>query len=193
MEQRGAVFRTILARTMDPDAADEATAEAFARAYAHWDDTVAEHPNPLAWVLRVAWNNHLSSWRTWERRRAPDPPAPKWPTPQLPVDPNLVAAIRSLPGGQRDVLVLAALGGLTPAEIAKLLGKAPGTVRAQLHRARTGLTAPEVAATLGRSAALVRSLQHRGIATLLRAPEPVDQEPHHDHVVPSEDAEPSSP
>jgi DNA-directed RNA polymerase specialized sigma24 family protein len=51
----------------------------------------------------------------------------------------------------------------------------------------------EDAATLGRSAAVVRSLQHRGIATLLQALEPVDQEPHHDHVVPSEDPEPSSP
>jgi DNA-directed RNA polymerase specialized sigma24 family protein len=51
MEHRGAVFRTILARTMDPDAADEATAEAFARAYTHWDDTVAEHANPRAWIL----------------------------------------------------------------------------------------------------------------------------------------------
>jgi DNA-directed RNA polymerase specialized sigma24 family protein len=139
VEHRGAVFRTILARTMDPDAADEATAEAFARAYVHWDDTVAEHPNPLAWVLRVAWNHHLSWWRAWEHRRAPDPPAPTWPTPQPPVDPKVVAAIRSLPSGQRDVLVLAALGGLALTEIAELLGKAPGTVRAQLHRARTRL------------------------------------------------------
>ena len=61
MEHRGAVFRTILARTMDPDAADEATAEAFARAYVHWDDTVAEHPNPLAWVLTANQTMQVSS------------------------------------------------------------------------------------------------------------------------------------
>ena len=62
-----------------------------------------------------------------------------------------------------------------------------------LLRLAAGLPAPEVAAALGRSAAVVKSLQHRGIATLLRALERIDQEPHHDHVVPSEDSEPSSP
>jgi DNA-directed RNA polymerase specialized sigma24 family protein len=65
MEHRGAVFRTILARTMDTAAADDATAEAFARAYTHWDDTVAEHPSPRAWILKVAWNHYVSSWRGW--------------------------------------------------------------------------------------------------------------------------------
>jgi hypothetical protein len=40
---------------------------------------------------------------------------------------------------------------------------------------------------------MVKSLQHRGMASLARALEPVDQEPHQDHVVPSEDPEPSSP
>jgi DNA-directed RNA polymerase specialized sigma24 family protein len=139
MEHRGAAFRTILARTMDPDAADEATAEAFARAYMHWDDTVAEHPNPRAWILKVAWNHYVSSWRGWEGRLAPEPPVPPWPAPQLPVDPQVAKAIRSLPQGQRDVLVLAALGDMTPTEIAEVLGKAPGTVRAQLHRARARL------------------------------------------------------
>jgi DNA-directed RNA polymerase specialized sigma24 family protein len=128
---------------MDPDAADEATAEAFTRAYTHWDDTVAEHPSPRAWILKVAWNHYVSSWRGWEGRLAPEPPVPSWPAPQLPLDPQVAEAIRSLPQGQRDVLVLA--------------------------------------------------LQHRGMASLARALGRIDQEPHHDHVVPSEDSEPSSP
>ena len=52
----GPVFRTLLAGTLNRAAAEDATAEAFARALAHWD-TVASHPNPKAWVLRVAWNH----------------------------------------------------------------------------------------------------------------------------------------
>ena len=138
-QHRGVVFRTILAKTMDAAAAEDATAEAFACAYAHWDDTVAAHPNPEAWVLKVAWNQHLSWWRAWGSRRAAEPPAPRWPAAPVPVDPQVVRAIRSLPRGQRDAFVLAALGGLPPAQVAAVLGKAPGTVRAQLHRARARL------------------------------------------------------
>jgi DNA-directed RNA polymerase specialized sigma24 family protein len=138
-EFRGVVFRTILARLMDTAVAEDVTAEAFARAYAHWDDTVAEHPNQRAWVLKVAWNHYLSSWRGWEARLAPDRPVPSWPAPPPPIDPRVAKAIRSLPRGQRDVLVLAALGDMTLTEIAEVLGKAPGTVRAQLYRARARL------------------------------------------------------
>jgi RNA polymerase sigma-70 factor (ECF subfamily) len=90
-------------------------------------------------VLTVAWNQHLSWWRAWGGRRAADPPAPRWPAAEPPVDPKVVRAIRSLPRGQRDAFVLWALGGLAPAQVAAVLGKAPGTVRAQLHRARARL------------------------------------------------------
>jgi DNA-directed RNA polymerase specialized sigma24 family protein len=71
----GSVFRALLAGTLNRAAAEDATAEAFARAFAHWD-TVAVHPNPSAWVLRVAWNCYRSSWRQWESRWSADPPAP---------------------------------------------------------------------------------------------------------------------
>ena len=135
---RGPVFRVLLARTLDRAAAEDATAEAFARAFAHWH-TVADHPNPRAWVLRVAWNYHTSSWRTWGSRRAADPPPSTPPAADQWIDPDLIAAIAGLPYGQREVLVLAALGELRPAEIAKVLGKAASTVRGQLSRARTTL------------------------------------------------------
>jgi RNA polymerase sigma factor (sigma-70 family) len=137
-DNSGPVFRVLLAGTLNRAAAEDATAEAFARALAHWG-TVASHPNPKAWVLRVAWNHHRSSWRRWEARwsveqQEPSPqPAESW------VDPDLVAAIRGLPRGQREVIVLVALGELTPTEIAGVLGRAVGTVRSQLFRARMAL------------------------------------------------------
>jgi DNA-directed RNA polymerase specialized sigma24 family protein len=86
------VFRTLLAGTLNRAAAEDATAEAFARAFAHWD-TVAV---------------------------------------------------------QREVLVLVALGELTPTQAARVVGKPAGTVRRLLFQARVALhqaldeaTAPE--------------------------------------------------
>jgi RNA polymerase sigma factor (sigma-70 family) len=144
----GPVFRTLLAGTLNRAAAEDATAEAFARAFAHWD-AVAVHPNPRAWVLRVAWNSYRSSWRKWESRRSADPPGPT-PITEAWVDLDLVAAIRGLPQGQREVIVFVALGDLTPTQAARVLGKPPGTVRSLLFRARVALhqtldkaTAPE--------------------------------------------------
>ena len=134
----GPVFRALLAGTLNRAAAEDATAEAFARAYAHWH-TVADHPNPRAWVLRVAWNYHRSSWRRWEGRWSPDPPGPTPLASQPWPDPDLVAAIRELPQGQREVIVLVALGELTPSQTARVLGKPVGTVRSQLFRARVAL------------------------------------------------------
>ncbi len=144
----GPVFRALLAGTLNREAAEDATAEGFARAFAHWD-TVAVHPNPRAWVLRVAWNCYRSSWRKWESRWSADPPEPT-PIPEPWVDPDLVAAIRGLPQGQREVIVFVTLGELTPTQVARVLGKPAGTVRSLLFHARVALhqalaevTAPE--------------------------------------------------
>ena len=89
-------------------------------------------------MLRVAWNYHRSLWRKWERRRSPDPLGAAPPAPEPWIDPDLVAAIRSLPPGQREVLVHVALGELTP-QVARVLGKPAGTVRSQLFQARMAL------------------------------------------------------
>jgi RNA polymerase sigma factor (sigma-70 family) len=137
-DHRGPVFRALLAGTLNRPAAEDATAEAFARAFVHWEAVVI-HPNPRAWVLRVAWNYYTSSWRAWEGRWVADPPAPSAPAPELGIDPDVVEAIGALPRGQRRVLVLVAFAELTPAEVAELLGKAHGTVRGQLSRARAAL------------------------------------------------------
>jgi RNA polymerase sigma factor (sigma-70 family) len=134
----GPVFRALLAGTLNRAAAEDATAEAFARAFAHWD-TVAVHPHPRAWVLRVAWNSYRSSWRHWEGRWSGDPPGPTQATLEPWVDPDLVAAIRGLPQGQREVIVLVALGELTPTQAARVLGRPAGTVRSLLFRARVAL------------------------------------------------------
>jgi DNA-directed RNA polymerase specialized sigma24 family protein len=110
----------------------------FTRAFAHWN-TVGDHPNPRAWVLRVAWNYYRSSWRKWESRWSADPAGPAPLTREPSLDPDLMAAIRGLPRGQREVLVLVALAELTPTQVARVLAKPAGTVRSQLFHARAAL------------------------------------------------------
>jgi uncharacterized protein len=48
-------------------------------------------------------------------------------------------AIQLLPEGQRELVLLAYLDGLSTPEIAALLGRSPGAVRVGLHRARSQL------------------------------------------------------
>jgi RNA polymerase sigma-70 factor (ECF subfamily) len=134
----GPVFRALLAGTLNRAAAEDATAEAFARAFAHWD-TVATHPSPSAWVLRVAWNCYKSSWRKWESRWSADPLEATPFAPEPWSDPELVAAIRALPPCQREAITLVGLGELTPTQAARVLGKPAGTVRSLLCQARVTL------------------------------------------------------
>jgi DNA-directed RNA polymerase specialized sigma24 family protein len=126
----GPVFRALLAGTLNRAAAEDATAEAFARALAHWE-TVAVHPNPRAWVLRVAWNCDRSSWRKWEGRWSVDPPGTTPLVPEPWSDPDLVAAIRGLPQGQREVIVLVALVSSHPGR-SRLKRRCPSSVGFEL-------------------------------------------------------------
>jgi RNA polymerase sigma-70 factor (ECF subfamily) len=50
--------------------------------------------------------------------------------------PAVFAAVRALPDGERELLLLVALDGLTPTEAGAALGIPAGTARSRLHRAR---------------------------------------------------------
>ena len=53
--------------------------------------------------------------------------------------PQLLAALAGLSQGERDVVLLVALGPLSHAEVAQALGISAGTVGSRLSRARTRL------------------------------------------------------
>ena len=136
-ENRDRVYRTValaLPREADPA---EATTEAFVRAYARWR-SVSSHPNPVGWVVRTALNYQRSRWR---RPRlgfrvpiAVEPPAE-------PLEPAIVRELRRLPERQRQVTVLRFLCDLSTEQTAEVLGIAPGTVTAHVHRALETLRA----------------------------------------------------
>jgi RNA polymerase sigma-70 factor (sigma-E family) len=128
-EEYARVYRTAFLVTGDRQEAADVTQEAFARAYERWR-TVSRAERPGAWVQRVAVNLALS-WRRRQRLRpretAAAPPEVGQPY-ELP-DPELFAALRSLPAQQRATVVLRHWADLSIEETARTLGKRPGTVK----------------------------------------------------------------
>jgi RNA polymerase sigma-70 factor (sigma-E family) len=131
---------TVLVSVGDQDTAQDLVAEAFARAWASWK-TVAEHPAPVAWVVRTALNANISRWRRRRREIAiPDPGVitacpVRSAASDSPVDPGIIAALTRLPVRQREVVALRLFLDLDTARTAEVLGIAPGTVQAHLGRA----------------------------------------------------------
>jgi RNA polymerase sigma factor (sigma-70 family) len=130
-EEGDEVYRTIYAFTGGRAVvAEEATAEAFARAVAQGDVL----RDPLAWIYRVAFRVAIDELRT-DRRRSPQVDV-AIPPPELA---GLTDALRQLSPNQRAAIVLRHVMDLDPAEIAHRMGIAQPTVRVHLHRARKRL------------------------------------------------------
>lgn len=130
---RDPLYRTLLVTTRSPELAEDAVHEAFARAFADWE-RVSAHPNPTAWLARVAMNQATSWWRR-RRRERPDPPDRPAPADERPVDAELLRIVWELPKRQRQVVALRILLDQSTEETGRLLGIAEGTVTAHLHRA----------------------------------------------------------
>lgn len=144
------VFRRVLPRALrvarrilgnDPRAED-AAAEALARAHASWKK-VGSKPYCEAWILRVTANIAVDISRR-ERRMLPVglghesvPDGAEAEDALSHVD--LAAALAALPKRQREVIVLQYLEGLSEAEIAATLGVSPGTIKKNGFRARETL------------------------------------------------------
>ena len=125
------VYRTLFAFTGGrADIAEEATAEAFARALAQGEPL----RDPLAWIYRVAFRVAIDEVRR-ERRRAPEAEALVAP-PELV---GLIGALRRLTPNQRAAVVLRHVGDLDVDEVAKRIGCSRATVRVHLYRARSRL------------------------------------------------------
>jgi DNA-directed RNA polymerase specialized sigma24 family protein len=140
---RDACLRSVLAVVGDRQLAEDVVAEAFTEAYASWH-TVRRHPVPRAWIVRTALNMRVSWWRR-RRREVPldgggygggyggEVAATGQSDPA--VDPALLAVLRLLPQRQREVIALRIFLDLDTKTTARVLGLAPGTVKAHLSRA----------------------------------------------------------
>lgn len=126
--------------------AEDVAQETLARAFVHWRKirSYAE-----AWVVRVAGNLAIDSWRRHRRLRheeAPDAPTPGPDAARV----DLHRALRRLSRRQREVLVLRFLADLAEADVAKALGCSVGSVKVHASRGLAALrvsmgVTPEVA------------------------------------------------
>jgi RNA polymerase sigma factor (sigma-70 family) len=141
---RDECLRTVLLSVGDHDVAQDAVAEAFARACASWR-TVSRHPAPAAWVVRTALNANISWWRRHRREvSVPDPgivvdPPTISASSGRPVDPRIMAALMRLPVRQRQVVALRLILDLDVNGTAETLGIRPNTVMAHMTRALAAL------------------------------------------------------
>jgi RNA polymerase sigma-70 factor, ECF subfamily len=130
----------LFAVTGDLAEAENALQEAYARAFVRWS-RVRDYDRPEAWVRRVALNLAAMAARSLGRRgrallRLGPPPVVPELSPEV-ID--LHDALRALPLGQRQVIVLHHLVGLPVDEVARELRLAPGTVKSRLARGRQAM------------------------------------------------------
>jgi RNA polymerase sigma-70 factor (sigma-E family) len=134
------VLGHVFAMTGNRAEAEDAVAEAYARAWQRWHQ-VRECVSPEAWVRRVAYRIAISSWRkAINRLRAHHRDAAGPDTAGLSPDHvALLHALRQIPVEQRRAIVLHHLVGLSVAEIATEVGAPVGTVKARLARGRAAM------------------------------------------------------
>ncbi len=133
-------LRAAVASGLRPATAEEAVAEAFARAWAGWSKVRTMH-SPSAWVVRTAVNADISWWRRRRREVVTDAQLESRVAADEGDRADLLDAVRRLPPRQREVVVLRYLLDLDTAATADWLGIAAGTVTAHLHHALAALRA----------------------------------------------------
>jgi RNA polymerase sigma factor (sigma-70 family) len=140
-----AAVHAFVQRRVGRDLAEEVTAETFARGFAARGRYDAAQEHALPWLLGIASNVLRRHWRSERRRLAAYARAIRHERPEAEpeVDGDVMRAVARLPRRQREVLLLAAWGDLSYAEIAHALDLPIGTVRSRLARARSRLGADD--------------------------------------------------
>ena len=138
VEQRGRALQHALVAALGPELGAEATSEALAYGWEHWD-RIEGMSNPVGYMYTVG--------RNWGRRRARknttvpfvDAAAPHRSDPL--VEPALHVALSRLSERQRVATVLVHGAGWTITEVADLLGVDRGTIYKHAERGLSKLRA----------------------------------------------------
>jgi RNA polymerase sigma-70 factor (sigma-E family) len=134
-----ALQRTAWLLTGDWGLAEDLVQTALVRSWPRWE-RIRRRDDPEVYVRRAL----VHSWLSWRRRRwwgehasesVPDSAAAGDLAAEVAVRVTVQRALRSLPARQRAVLVLRVFDDLPEAQVAQVLGCAPGTVKATLARA----------------------------------------------------------
>jgi RNA polymerase sigma-70 factor (sigma-E family) len=117
--------------------AEDLAQEAMARVFERWERLRASQ-SPEGYLFRVGMNlnrNRLRRLRVAARRTEP-PPDPNHSSATSDLHADVMRALRALPIGQRQVLVLTEWLRMSAEEASQILGIKPSSVRARLSRAR---------------------------------------------------------
>ena len=125
----------------DDDTAHEIASEAFTRLLARWSSL----DNPQSYLYMIATNLVRDHWRRSGRERR----AIRSLTAAVPADPayhpaqdvDVRALIEGLPARLRSAFLLHYYAGFPVRDVAMMLGRPEGTVKADLHHARARLRA----------------------------------------------------
>ena len=145
--------------------AEEAVQEAFLRAW-RFRDSLTSGPSIKPWLYRVVVNSCYSKLRQeipHRDRRAADGQLAELASPdtdpatlaqQSEVSETVLAALQRLPVSLRVPVVLRYYADLSERDIARAIGRRPGTVKSRLHEARRRLAEDPTMVTLADHAAL---------------------------------------
>jgi RNA polymerase sigma-70 factor, ECF subfamily len=141
------LYRVAYSVLRNAEDAEDAVQEAFLRVLRH-RDTLSEVRDHRVWLIRIVWNIVLDKKRRVKTRPETDDVAELervLPASGLTAEERAAAAqhqghvlalVETLPGKEREVLVLSAFEELSSVEIATVLGITESSVRSRLFRAR---------------------------------------------------------
>jgi RNA polymerase sigma-70 factor, ECF subfamily len=122
--------------------AEELAQETFLVAYRDWD-RISGLDNPRAWVRRVAINQRGSFLRAYLRQQTRERESvARYEDDSIKLadeHAEVWQAVRTLPPLQAQVIALHYYEDYSVAQVAAALGRAPGTIKAQLHHGRRKL------------------------------------------------------
>ena len=140
------VYAYVASLLRDRSSAEDVTAQAFERAYRKRRSYRPARGSMDAWVFGIARNAALDELRKRKRRAVleADPEDTVSPTPEDQAEfalrrETVRAALGSLDGQERDLIALKFAGGLSNAEIARVLGMSESNAGTRLHRTITKL------------------------------------------------------
>ena len=119
-------LRQALVARFGPDEGSEATAEALAYGWEHWE-RIGRMENPAGYLYRVGCHKGM---RRWRRPVLPPPPPHGDPV----VEPGLPKALARLSHRQRTAVILVHSFDWTHEEVADVMGVSVSTVRNHLRR-----------------------------------------------------------
>ena len=140
------VYAYVASLLRDKSAAEDVTSQAFERAYRKRRTYRPGRGSMDAWLFGIARNAALDELRKRKRRAVleMDPEDTVSPTPEDQAElalrrETVRAALASLDGQERDLIALKFAGGLSNAEIARVLGMSESNAGTRLHRTITKL------------------------------------------------------